>query len=596
MKSSQVKPNCSKDTCSNRATALVSGNSRKNPNTIVSVLPKIFIQNLLIFIRNYLIEIPFHKHEYEADPIHGFEMKMARKSWRNFLSAQNSEEWRRIRKETMLWELNRFYSTQYFQDENFRTLIKGKLADRYHQLCLIMTKGDRWDAQLVSGVHRLHIHSLKRLSIPPIHHVHHVIFSNCPRVGDILYLSDIHRLDLINLPGLYSIGPVLQTLQKLTLIGCPNAKAVQLPAVPTLSPRSLEYLNTDHFFFKQFTINDFKNLETLLIQRAIGRGTLDESVPPLQLPKLLRLDSKMSLQDVRGLPRLRSLRGKVLIEEEMPPPQDLLELLSQLEELEWHGLINDILGSIPNCRGLSFPYSSDDEFPILTRSEEYQRISDLDIRGDSRHVLFMDQFPIGGKMKSLNLAQRELIRSIKVLVNKKTGPRSFHRLDLCQTSLSDVSNLSNVTQVILDACGSLQDISPLRNVPYLDISYCLRITDFTSLGKQKFLKASGLHQLQDKDIVTFGDIQYLDIICCEKITDVSPLRNNFYLYLDGCWRLKTLTFHGSNYIQIVASPPENKESVIDVYGSIYSLVLDGFKPRIQGYERIEHLSYRKSIL
>jgi hypothetical protein len=133
---------------------------------------------------------------------------------------------------------------------------------------------------------------------------------------------------------------------------------------------------------------------------------------------------------------------------------------------------------------------------------------------------------------------------------------------LCQTSLSGVSNLSTVTQVILDACGNLQDISPLRNVPYLDISYCLRISDFASLGKQTFLKASGLYQLQDKDIVTFGDIQYLDITSCAKITNVSPLRNNFYLYLDGCWRLKTLCFHGSNYIEIVASPPEHKETVI----------------------------------
>jgi hypothetical protein len=326
-------------------------------------------------------------------------MKMARKSWRNFLSAQNSEEWRRIRKETMLWELNRIYSAQYFQDGTFRILVKSKVTDPYHQLCLIMTKGDRWDAELVGGVHRLHIHSMMRHSIPPIHHVHHVIFSNCPRVGDILYLSDIHRLDLINLPGLYSIGPVLQTLKKLTLIGCANAKGVELPAVQTLSSPSLECLNTDQFFFKQFTINDFKNLEILLIQRLIGRGTLDESVPPLQLPKLRRLDSKMSLQDVRELPRLRSLRGKVLIEEELPPPQDLLKLLSQLEELEWHGLINDILGWIPNCRVLSFPYSSDDEFSILTCSEEYQRISDLDIRGDSRHVLFMDQFPIGRKIR-----------------------------------------------------------------------------------------------------------------------------------------------------------------------------------------------------
>jgi hypothetical protein len=59
-------------------------------------------------------------------------------SWRNFLSASNSEEWKAMRKETMIWSLNKHETKTYMEDDLFRGYLNNLVMDSRQNLHLVL--------------------------------------------------------------------------------------------------------------------------------------------------------------------------------------------------------------------------------------------------------------------------------------------------------------------------------------------------------------------------------------------------------------------------------------------------------------------------
>jgi hypothetical protein len=57
-------------------------------------------------------------------------------SWRNFLSVRNSKEWRSVRKDAMIWSLNKYAIKKYMDDELFRANINDMDSKQKIQLIL----------------------------------------------------------------------------------------------------------------------------------------------------------------------------------------------------------------------------------------------------------------------------------------------------------------------------------------------------------------------------------------------------------------------------------------------------------------------------
>jgi hypothetical protein len=568
-------------------------NSLQRTSSMQSSVQKIFIQHILIIIRQYLIEVPFQGSL--VDGMEQFKTKMATKSWRNFLSAQKSESWERIRKETFLWELNEEFSKRYLADIGFRSQLQKKMVDPYHQLCLLFLVENpfpnsqlEWKkiGEVVSNVHHIHFHETQITTIPPIKHVYRVEFFHCRDLLDISKLSDVQCLTLSYTSRVQWCGP-LPGLKRFSLRDIPSTADIQRLFLSSTS--SLECLSTDLSYFNHFNLNDFLNLETLIISLPLlGWGNSDQVltvVSPLRLPKLRRfISSGVSFDLVSGLKNLSYLSMKnyrQVIHDREGIFRDLQEL-----QLSDH-YRNRILCAQESLLLTSFQVSnvSADELDRLLGTKQYNNLIHLDIH-ESSDPLLSNSFPIGAKMRNVDLSGCQVIQFLTGIQLQK---KHYHRFNLSETKISDVSNLRNITQLILVGCHFIEDINPLKNVPFLDISSCDRIRDFSCLGKQKYVRIAGSRQLKDADLLNFGDVQHLDIRSLSGVTDVSPLRNNLYRYLDGCRGIETMNFHGKDYIHISANDLKSAV-VVNVYGHVYELSVKGrSKSKVNGSENIEYL-------
>jgi hypothetical protein len=63
-----------------------------------------------------------------------FLRKNFQSSWNNFLSMSNSENWKQIRKQIMVWNLNRFKSEEFLRQSAFRDYLKERVSNYQRQI------------------------------------------------------------------------------------------------------------------------------------------------------------------------------------------------------------------------------------------------------------------------------------------------------------------------------------------------------------------------------------------------------------------------------------------------------------------------------
>jgi hypothetical protein len=131
-----------------------------------------------------------------ADNDHAFDIDRfilyeAQWSWNNFLSATNSEDWKCLRKKTMIWSLNSEISFKYFVNTGFRLSLQSRTEHPHHQIeCKITFQNKLRLSNSLSEL--LHGNSLGYLSIkncslealPSCGSLHTLVLTDCDNLKE----------------------------------------------------------------------------------------------------------------------------------------------------------------------------------------------------------------------------------------------------------------------------------------------------------------------------------------------------------------------------------------------------------------------------
>jgi hypothetical protein len=79
---------------------------------------------LFLVIRNYLVEFDV---ENDVDDVHGFIREESERSWRCFLAVGRT--YSLIRKERMVWSLNKMAFQKYSKNEQFRQYLNERMVN-----------------------------------------------------------------------------------------------------------------------------------------------------------------------------------------------------------------------------------------------------------------------------------------------------------------------------------------------------------------------------------------------------------------------------------------------------------------------------------
>lgn len=101
-------------------------------------------------------------------------------------------------------------------------------------------------------------------------------------------------------------------------------------------------------------------------------------------------------------------------------------------------------------------------------------------------------------------------------------------------ALTDVTNLSHLSQLELVCVPLLSDFSPLRNISRLTLDLCNALRDCSVLNEpsQRFYNIYDTSQF--KDFRRFSGIRYLTLQSCGQLEDVSPLKGIHHLRINRC--------------------------------------------------------------
>jgi hypothetical protein len=108
-----------------------------DPRMIFATVPN----DVLLIIRSYLFI--FRVKERDVEELETFLRQESERSWRNFLSASNSESWKVIRKETRIWSFNERNFRKYLSNDLFRQYVNERMVNSVQQLrCCLYTCGE----------------------------------------------------------------------------------------------------------------------------------------------------------------------------------------------------------------------------------------------------------------------------------------------------------------------------------------------------------------------------------------------------------------------------------------------------------------------
>jgi hypothetical protein len=473
---------------------------------------------IFLIIRSYLVVFDVPE---DVDGIHRIIKKEAERSWRSFLVVNRGHS--SIRRETMIWSLNKFAFKTYSEDEPFRQYLHGRMACPAQQLqfqsnrsciakyCIlefIRTSSIEfisiYDNDLV-----VELPSSSRLRVLKMSRV------NIMKIGD---YPNLKTLVITRCKLLESVGKMIH-LQNLVLsenVEKPDVAAEQLLLQFPLE--QIQKLKIDRISETFFTLSHrFTGLKSLHFApsceaRLSLRGELFPSLIELHASYFdsVHLTGMVSLQH---LEILHTLNNQIYGDE---------EIFSQLKSFSYTCFGNktfdeSFLSVLKNVHCLTLH-----TFTTLT--------SDF-LDSMSKNVTSLD----------LNMKRNEV-----------TVPnRLFKTMKLFNCNFCANFSVSKLQILSLNRCLSITDISPFKDIPYLELLVLPEVRDFSSIGNQRYLAISKCLGLSDEAMSGFGNVFHLRISDCDNITEVRNLQDkNKFLFLSFCRRLKSVELSNQDYIYV----------------------------------------------
>jgi hypothetical protein len=499
---------------------------------------------LILQIRNYLIIIAI---EPCFDKLRRYVLQESQWSWRNFLSTANNEYWKGIRKNTMIWSLNRIFSMKYLTNEVFRDFIVAHMDNPAQQLQGRFAEGDSTkvcllnDLLVTSEIGLLDIRNYAFNGLPSLEGLQTLIIENCNLLTELGSYPHLKRLRLTRCPILDSIG-AMPELSELSLTDVPKHL---INFFPLEKIQKLSLIGT----FKNFPdfasrLQQIKELNFCLnMEGEISSKNMILPFPSLEVLKLNYSYPDLTF-DVTNLSRLTHF-----------------ELGSMR--------LSNILGIkkfYPQLK--TFSYAMDVSTPISESYQESQfpNLSDLTLIFASKSI---EPFHIHDKIRSLKILLR---------VNPITGVlpgRHFHHVFISSMEISDISMFSKVQRFHLSECVSVVDITALKDIPYLFLENLPALEDFSCLGNQKYLKIDCCDYLSNDHVNNhFGNISCLSLEFCQGLTHIKNLTKNRFVQIGFCDCLKEVELSGMEYVTVKLQCCSDLSNVV-ITGKIHSLVIFG---------------------
>jgi hypothetical protein len=463
-------------------------------------------------------------------------------SWTNFLSTSNHEEWKFLRKRTMIWSLN---------------YCEAKASLRCFEGCL--------DNQ------------------PPI--------SDGPKV--------VHEKNKFNTTVINHecIKDFLASYAHITALRLPNYSRSLNFFISLSGFCSLIYLTLSEY--RVFSKVELPNLSFLRIEKGISRASL-ECFPLEQIKELSFRCNNNSLisefnETVSPLPRLQSI---IILEiTKLTSKSFHLPDLPTLQSLTLSGFPRVTISGFPNLKKLKLTDTRDLMGPIerlaclfsftavfsherlklsytfksletvwlagiFTTKEIYDvyfylRTKFFDDRGDHHQALWF-------ALKS-HLSEYSIVIDRQSMVHQFVNRVIYPEL---HKDLEDFSVLPHLQSLTLTYCFTVTETARFRDIPSLTLIHCDNIRDYSGLGSQRFLEIQGAPLLYDEDVETFGNIFSLKLSYCHRLRSSLNLRKNRYLTVSHCANLNRIQLSGGHYIQVTIRNCPSFQ-LLSVYGKVH---------------------------
>jgi hypothetical protein len=484
---------------------------------------------IFLIIRSYLVvfDVPD-----DVGGIHRIIRKEAERSWRSFLFVNRACS--SIRRETMIWSLNKFAFRKYSEDEQFRKYLHGRMVSPAQQLQFqsngsCIAKYCILEFIRTSSIEFISIHdnalfmelpSSFRLQVLKMSHV------NIMKIGD---YPNLKTLVVTRCPLLESIGK-MNRLQNLVL-----SENVEKPVVDP---------------------------EQLLLQFPL------EQVQKLKIDRITEKFFKLS----QRLTGLKSLHLTTVFVSDF---RFLGEQFPSLIELHIHGFSSVHLTGMIALQHLAIRHTLNNQ--IFGYEEIFPQLKSFSFTCFSSKSLDESFLSILKNVNCLALDSYTSLKSdfldsisksvtcldLSMKGNEVTVPnRLFKTMKLRNCNLCTDFSLSKVQILTLNHCLSITDIIPFKDIPYLDLVYLPEVKDFSSLGSQRYLAIFKCQGLSDEAMSGLGNVFHLRIYECDKMTEVKHLLGkNQFLFLSFCRGLKSVELSNQDYLHV----------------TIHRLILDNFK-------------------
>jgi hypothetical protein len=479
--------------------------------------------------------------------IREFVRREAERSWRSFLVV--SKTFALLRKETMVWSLNKMTFRKYLVDAQFRQDINDRMVNPANQLQSIYSPESECT---IENVFVLEIISTSRIACISISSSSHLMelpsssglqvlkLNDCPSVNRIGDYPHLMTLEVNECPCLESIGR-LENLQNLLFVFLASKTALPLEELLSQFPLeqiqqlSLGYI-TDAFFTLSTRLQGLQYLRLFQIFESsmIFTGGL--------FPCLIELHTiDFTSVKLAGMAHLRHLEIRNTPNNQIFGKDAVYPQLKSFSHSYFSSDIEDSSspGLLKNVTRLSIEESQPSLPPDFLLSMN-KKVTSLDLYIQSQKVTIPDRF-------------FEMVK-----------------LDCCY--FNQASDFSKVQMLLLNHCPSVTDISPIKDIRFLQLMNLPEVQNFSCLGTQRYLMIHMCPSLSNEDVRGFGNVFHLCISYCRTISEVTThlKGNNKFLTLTFCLGLKSVELSGDDYIQVRIIKCGNLDN-FKIQGSIYSL-------------------------
>jgi Leucine-rich repeat (LRR) protein len=502
---------------------------------------------LFLLIRSYLVEFDISVYN---DDIGELKRKESERSWRNLLTV--SKQYSLIRKETMVWSLNKMTFIKYSENAQFRQYVNERMSNPSRQL-------------LFSDSRRT------ECGIDTLYFMLELIRTSC--IGCISIETTIHLTELPSSSGVQVL--FLGNCQALKTIGdYPNLKTLQIDECRSLeSVGNLEGLQ--NLLFVDLNSNPVRPLEQQLSQFPL------EQIQKLWLSTITRSFFTLSS-------RFQDLKYLRIFQAESSRMNFPGELFPSLVELHLFNFYSVRLAGMIHLRNLQIDqtriyqiYGTEEIYPQL-ESFSYTNFYEVSLNTDSFLPLLQNvkdlslgilQTPL--KSDFLDSMNRK-VTSVTVPMNRQeiTIPdRFFEKVELCDCTLSQSSSLSKVQFLELHNCSLITDIRPLKDIPRLRLERLTGVEDFSCLGSQRYLIIRHCKGLSNEAVQGFGNVFHLEITSCHNLTEVRNLNGKIeFLTLNFCHGLRSVELSNQEYCHVrIVRYDEHQLADFNILGTVYSL-------------------------